>query len=95
MRGNGHARGRWRQVRHWEVGLIGNSGLALRSPILTTGVINWAAGVSGRRRCCDSPQVDGHATAYVCIDSVCRAPIAEPEALRVNLQIRIRSIVWH
>jgi uncharacterized protein YyaL (SSP411 family) len=25
--------------------------------------------------------IDGRATAYVCIDSVCRAPVAEPEAL--------------
>jgi uncharacterized protein YyaL (SSP411 family) len=25
--------------------------------------------------------IDGHATAYVCIDSVCRAPVTGPEAL--------------
>ena len=31
-------------------------------------------------------QVDGHATAYVCIDSVCRAPVTDPEALRVQLE---------
>jgi len=40
-------------------------------------------------------QVDGRATAYVCIDSVCRAPVTDPEALRVNLQIRPgRSPNW-
>ena len=25
--------------------------------------------------------IDGHATAYVCIDSVCRAPVTDREAL--------------
>jgi uncharacterized protein YyaL (SSP411 family) len=31
-------------------------------------------------------QIDGRATAYVCIDSVCQAPITEPEALRGRLK---------
>jgi hypothetical protein len=44
---------------------------------------------------CDSPQVDGHATAYVCIDSVCRALVTDPEALRVNVQMRLGSIGRH
>jgi hypothetical protein len=25
--------------------------------------------------------IDGRATAYVCLDSVCRVPVTEPEAL--------------
>jgi uncharacterized protein len=29
----------------------------------------------------DRDSIDGRATAYVCIDSVCRAPVTEPEAL--------------
>ena len=35
-------------------------------------------------------QVDGKATAYVCIDSVCQAPITEPEALRGRLKFGAR-----
>jgi uncharacterized protein YyaL (SSP411 family) len=32
--------------------------------------------------------IDGRATAYVCLDSVCQAPITEPEALRAQLEQR-------
>jgi integrase len=70
-----------RPGRPQPLGLTGNSGLALQSPILTTGVMNWAARESAWRRCRDSLQVDGHTTAYMCIDPVCRAPVTEPEPL--------------
>jgi uncharacterized protein YyaL (SSP411 family) len=30
-------------------------------------------------------QIDGRATAYVCLDSVCQRPVTEPEALRAQL----------
>jgi uncharacterized protein YyaL (SSP411 family) len=33
-------------------------------------------------------QIDGRATAYVCVDFVCRRPVTEPEALRAQLELR-------
>jgi uncharacterized protein YyaL (SSP411 family) len=33
-------------------------------------------------------QIDGRATAYVCLDSVCQAPVTEPEPLRAQLEQR-------
>jgi len=32
--------------------------------------------------------IDGQATAYVCVDFVCRRPVTEPEALRAQLELR-------
>jgi uncharacterized protein len=34
----------------------------------------------------DRKQIDGRATAYVCVDFSCRAPVTEPEALRSLLE---------
>jgi uncharacterized protein YyaL (SSP411 family) len=34
----------------------------------------------------DREQIDGHATAYVCVDFSCRAPVTEPKALRSLLE---------
>jgi uncharacterized protein YyaL (SSP411 family) len=34
----------------------------------------------------DRKQVDGRATAYVCVDFSCRATVTEPEALRSKLE---------
>jgi uncharacterized protein YyaL (SSP411 family) len=31
-------------------------------------------------------QIEGHATAYVCVDFACRAPVTDPEALRALLK---------
>ena len=34
-------------------------------------------------------QIDGRATAYVYLDSVCQAPVTEPEPLRAQLELRV------
>lgn len=34
----------------------------------------------------DRGQIEGHATAYVCVDFTCRAPVTAPEALRALLE---------
>jgi len=34
----------------------------------------------------DRKQIDGRATAHVCIDFSCRSPVTEPEALRSLLE---------
>ena len=38
--------------------------------------------LEGRKR------VDGRATAYVCVEFACQAPVTEPEALRAKLEQR-------
>jgi uncharacterized protein YyaL (SSP411 family) len=34
----------------------------------------------------DREQIDGKATAYVCVDFACRWPVTEPEALQAELE---------
>jgi uncharacterized protein YyaL (SSP411 family) len=42
----------------------------------------------------DRKQIDGRATAYVCVDFSCRAPVTEPEALRSLLETAQVPHLW-
>ncbi|MBN1812331.1 MAG: thioredoxin domain-containing protein [Anaerolineae bacterium] len=48
--------------------------------IVTTGIESDVPLLQGRK------QVEGQATAYVCIDRTCRPPVTEPEALKALLE---------
>jgi uncharacterized protein YyaL (SSP411 family) len=36
----------------------------------------------------DRSQIEGRATAYVCVEFVCQRPATDPEALRAQLDLR-------